>query len=73
MENNVGDLWSLMGFLNPGFLGNQQEFRKRFFMPIQIGRHPEAVTRLKPLPLPSSCAASRQIRPSFPTSPTRWK
>lgn len=33
VENKVGDLWSLMDFLNPGFLGNQQEFRKRFFSP----------------------------------------
>ena len=35
VENNVGDLWSLMDFLNTGLLGNQQEFRKRFLMPIQ--------------------------------------
>lgn len=52
VENNVGDLWSLMDFLNPGLLGNQQEFRKRFFMPIQTGRDPEAVTRLKRLTAP---------------------
>lgn len=52
VENNVGDLWSLMDFLNPGFLGSQQEFRKRFFMPIQTGRDPEAATRLKRLTAP---------------------
>src|SRR5262249_21594490 len=27
VENNVGDLWSIMEFLNPGWLGTQAEFR----------------------------------------------
>lgn len=34
VENNVWDLWSTMEFLNPGFLGNQTEFRRNFFIPI---------------------------------------
>ena len=49
VENNVGDLWSIMEFLNPGFLGTQAEFKRRFFIPIQADRDPEAVTRLKRL------------------------
>ena len=36
VENNVGDLWSLMEFLNPAFLGSESGFRKRFFVPIQV-------------------------------------
>jgi SNF2 family DNA or RNA helicase len=36
VENNVGDLWSLMEFLNSGFLGSHSGFRKRFFVPIQV-------------------------------------
>ncbi len=27
VENHVGDLWSIMEFLNPGFLGTPAEFR----------------------------------------------
>ena len=42
VENNVGDLWSIMEFLNPGFLGSQAEFKRRFFVPIQANRDPEA-------------------------------
>ena len=42
MENNVGDLWSIMEFLNPGFLGSQAEFKRKFFVPIQAGGSPEA-------------------------------
>ncbi|MBV9442098.1 MAG: DEAD/DEAH box helicase, partial [Acidobacteriaceae bacterium] len=49
VENNVGDLWSMMEFLNPGLLGNRAEFKRNFFMPIQSGRDPEAAVRLKKL------------------------
>ena len=40
VENNVGDLWSIMELLNPGFLGTQASFRQRFFIPIlyRVGR-----------------------------------
>jgi len=49
VENNVGDLWSIMEFLNPGFLGSQREFKETFFIPIQAGRDPVAAERLKHL------------------------
>lgn len=47
VENNVGDLWSIMEFLNPGFLGTREEFRRKFFMPIQANQDAEAAKRLK--------------------------
>ncbi|MCK4660980.1 MAG: DEAD/DEAH box helicase [Phycisphaerae bacterium] len=47
VENNVGDLWSIMEFLNPGFLGTQAEFKRTFFIPIQASRDLEATRRLK--------------------------
>ncbi len=47
VENNVGDLWSIMEFLNPGFLGTQAEFKRSFFVPIQTKRDTEATQRLK--------------------------
>ncbi len=49
VENNIGDLWSIMEFLNPGFLGTQAEFKRSFFVPIQANRDPEAAKRLKRL------------------------
>jgi SNF2 family DNA or RNA helicase len=49
VENNVGDLWSLMEFLNPSLLGSQAEFKRSFFLPIQAARDPEATARLKRL------------------------
>jgi SNF2 family DNA or RNA helicase len=36
-----------MEFLNPGWLGSQAEFRRRFFLPIQTSGDPEATARLK--------------------------
>lgn len=47
VENNVGDLWSIMEFLNPGLLDTQAEFKRRFFIPIQAWRDEQAAERLK--------------------------
>ena len=47
VENNVGDLWSIIEFLNPGLLGTQAEFKRTFFVPIQAEQDPDAAARLK--------------------------
>lgn len=52
VENHVGDLWSIMEFLNPGFLGKQNEFKKNFHIPIQIQRDKEAEEKLKKITAP---------------------
>ena len=52
VENNVGELWSIMDFLNPGFLGNQTEFRRRFLLPIQKGADSGAALQLRKLTAP---------------------
>ncbi|WP_425058861.1 RNA polymerase-associated protein RapA [Sporomusa carbonis] len=49
VENNVGDLWSLMEYLNPGMLGGQAEFKRNFFAPIQFNRDEQAAEKLKRL------------------------
>ena len=35
MENHLGELWSIMTFLMPGFLGTEKLFRKSFRTPIE--------------------------------------
>lgn len=35
VENRLLDLWSIFNFLNPGYLGKQTQFRKRYETPIQ--------------------------------------
>ncbi|MBM2832541.1 MAG: Helicase, family [Dehalococcoidia bacterium] len=49
VENNIGDLWSILEFLNLGLLGTQAEFKRTFFVPIQANHDPEAVGRLRRL------------------------
>lgn len=45
IENSVADLWSIMDFLMPGYLGPHQVFRDRYELPIQAGG-PDAETAL---------------------------
>src|SRR5919202_1139664 len=35
VENRLSELWSILDFLNPGYVGNQQFFQRRFAMPIE--------------------------------------
>ena len=49
VENHVGELWSIMNFLNPGLLGGAAEFRKQFLLPIQSGADKAVVERLRKL------------------------
>ncbi|PYQ12852.1 MAG: ATP-dependent helicase [Acidobacteria bacterium] len=49
VENNVGDLWSIMEFLNPGLLGTPAEFKRSFFIPIQAAHDAAATARLRRL------------------------
>ena len=52
IENHVGDLWSLMEFLNPGFLGTRSEFKKRFHLPIQLYGSKHASENLRKITAP---------------------
>lgn len=47
VENHLGDLWSIMEFLNPGFLGTQGHFKNNFMAPIQDRQNNDAIRRLK--------------------------
>lgn len=53
VENHLGELWSLMKFLIPGFLGSEQAFQDRFRKPIEksgdIERNAELKRRITPL------------------------
>ena len=35
LENNLGELWTLFDFLNPGLLGDELGFRRRYRVPIE--------------------------------------
>lgn len=46
MENSVRDLWSIMSFLMPGYLGTRQDFKERYEQPIMRDQHDEQMKRL---------------------------
>jgi len=47
VENRLSDLWSIMEFLNPGYLGSAGAFRRSFAVPIERYRDPERAERLR--------------------------
>ncbi len=49
VENSVADLWSMMEFLNPGWLGPRKTFRDQYTLPIQRYGDTDAAERLKTL------------------------
>ena len=52
VENRLADLWSIFQFLNPGYLGSQEDFRREFSRPIERDRDAEATNRLRSLVSP---------------------
>ena len=49
VENRLSELWSIMHFLNPGYLGSQEHFRQHFARPIERHGDEEAAQRLRSL------------------------
>jgi superfamily II DNA or RNA helicase len=46
MENSVRDLWSIMNFSLPGYLGSHNDFHERYELPLARGAAPEVQRRL---------------------------
>jgi len=49
IENRLSELWSIMHFLNPGYLGSQKRFRGDYALPIERYRDPQATEQLRRL------------------------
>ncbi|HEY3365055.1 MAG TPA: DEAD/DEAH box helicase [Symbiobacteriaceae bacterium] len=52
VENRLTELWSLMDFLNPGYLGSAKEFQTRFVIPIERHRNETVAARLRSIMQP---------------------
>ncbi len=52
VENRLTELWSIMQFLNPGYLGAKEVFRSQFSIPIERYGDDLAATTLKKLVTP---------------------
>ncbi|MBM3313563.1 DEAD/DEAH box helicase [candidate division WOR-3 bacterium] len=49
VENRLSELWSIMDFLNPGYLGNAQQFRRGLAQPIEKYHDPVRTQTLRRL------------------------
>ncbi len=52
VENRLSELWSILDFLNPGFLGTRQFFQRRFATPIEKYGDRESLQILRSLVRP---------------------
>ncbi|MBN1217494.1 MAG: DEAD/DEAH box helicase [Anaerolineae bacterium] len=52
VENRLSELWSIMHFLNPGYLGSRHGFRQQFARPIERYSDDEATQRLRQMVSP---------------------
>jgi len=52
VENRLSELWSIMDFLNPGYLGTPGGFRKKFAVPIEKYRDDAKSVQLRSLVRP---------------------
>ncbi len=52
VENRLSELWSIMAFLNPGYLGSRAGFRREFSVPIERYQDPSVAERLRRLVRP---------------------
>jgi SNF2 family DNA or RNA helicase len=52
IENRLSELWSIMDFLNPDYLGSHSSFKSRFAVPIERYRDQEATEELRRLVRP---------------------
>jgi SNF2 family DNA or RNA helicase len=52
VENRLSELWSIMEFLNPGYLGPADRFRKDFALPIERGNDAGTKAQLRTLVQP---------------------
>ncbi|KST64293.1 DEAD/DEAH box helicase [Mastigocoleus testarum] len=52
VENRLQELWSILDFLNPGYLGNRQFFQRRFAIPIEKYGDADSLSQLRSLVQP---------------------
>jgi len=52
VENRLSELWSIMHFINPGYLGARKAFRENFAMPIERYQDKAALAQLRQLTTP---------------------
>jgi SNF2 family DNA or RNA helicase len=52
VENRLSELWSIMDFLNPGYLGNAKSFHEKFALPIEKYQNRDQAEKLRRMTQP---------------------
>jgi len=52
VENRLSELWAIVDFLNPGYLGSREAFRRSFAVPIERWRDADRAAELRKLVRP---------------------
>ena len=52
VENRLSELWSILDFLNPGYLGSSEAFRRAYVLPIERWQSAERAAQLRRLVRP---------------------
>jgi SNF2 family DNA or RNA helicase len=52
VENRLLELWAIFDFLNPGYLGSEPSFQKKFVLPVEKDNNNERLGQLKKLVQP---------------------
>ncbi|MDR7071285.1 DEAD/DEAH box helicase [Fictibacillus barbaricus] len=52
VENRLLELWAIFDFLNPGYLGSEPSFQKKFVLPVEKENDNERLSQLKKLVQP---------------------
>jgi SNF2 family DNA or RNA helicase len=71
VENRLSDLYSIMSILNPGLLGTEPAFRKRFAIPIERLREESATCKLRRLLRPFVLRREKTDPAIAPTLPKK--
>jgi non-specific serine/threonine protein kinase len=71
VENRLTELWTIMDFANPGFLGSEDAFRNRFGTPIERWQDEDAAERLRRLTAPFILRREKSDRSIVPDLPDK--
>ncbi len=67
VENDLGELWALFDFVEPGLLGNEPSFRQRFRVPIEMRGDETSLEALRDLVKPHILRRNkRDVAPELP-------
>ncbi len=60
IQNHLGELWNLFQFINPGLLGSQEQFTRKYIKPIEEAHDKERQKQLKRIVQPFMLRRTKQ-------------